>query len=105
MHFLSKMQFLLNIFNDAFSRYLILRVSHCQGNSRRCREELWKRVSDAESRDRLGAALDHFKPWPLVLSDSEAGQGCGSAPSSLLPRGRKAEKVRWKEKEPSQMYL
>lgn len=89
-----KMQFLLNIFNNAFSRHLIRRVSHCQGNSRGSREELWKRFSCADSREQLGSALDPFNPgrWQwLVLSEAEEGQGCGRAPSPLL-QGEKAKK-------------
>lgn len=80
-----EMQFLFNIFNNAFSRYLILRVSHCQGNSRGSREEPWKFISYASSQEQLEVVLDPFYsgPWQwLVLSKFEVGQRCSRAPSS-----------------------
>lgn len=79
-----EMQFLLNIFNNAFSRYLILRVSYCQGNSQGSREEPRKCISYAGSQEQLEVALDPFDsgPWQwLVLSKFEVGQRCIRAPS------------------------
>lgn len=100
-----EMQFVLNIFNNAFSWHLILRVSHCQGNSRGSREEPWKCISYASSQEQLEVALDPFNsgPWQqLVLCKFEVGQKCSRAPS---PPPGEAEKGRHRRKEPSQMHL
>lgn len=95
-----KMQFLLNIFNNAFSQYFILWVSHCQGNSRGSKEELWEYVSDTDSQEWFGAVLDSFDPilWHWLVSfESELGWGCGRAPSPLL-QGEELRKVGGRKK-------
>lgn len=95
MHFLSKCRFSYTFSTTLFSQYFILWVSHCQGNSRGSKEELWERVSDADSQEWFGVVLDSFDPslWQwLKLFESELGQGCGRAPSPLL-QGGKLKKV------------
>lgn len=95
------MQFLLNIFNNAFPRYLILRVSHCQGNSQGSREEPWKCISYASSQEQLEVALTGpLEFWPLAAAGVvQVWTGAEMQQSSQAEKGkRKLKRVGTGEK-------